>query len=293
MDGTTRASEHCYIMSIDESYPLRLEEGNDFYMLCHKLGHDLFRHGMLNKRWLIIPFFVNQSHWNFYAFLNLTSIGQDQTTKFTAYFKYDSDGGMIQDHADDFEELDKYGVTSFLVYLVYMFGFPTLGKDINIRNVIRDPTKMPKIYLFDEDNFQQDDGYSCGVFCIMSLVYFSCCTAHLFSGVENLTFHDQRYHLPLNHWLSLFYVLPTQDRPKNIQANTRNKVRDQFTVLFNRLDLIKNQSLVQKRKGKIPTLTAFPKGIQSKFWNLVWGIGIKKKNLWLNSNVQKMHATNP
>jgi len=288
MDGTTRAAEHCYSMFPDELFQFTIpydsiQHNFDCYW---RYGHNLYCHGMLDKRWLILPLNVGLSHGVFYAFLNLTSIGEDQNIKFTAYFKFDSDCNYLQDRDNDIQELDENGVISFLDYLVYKFGSPSLGSDVNIRNIILDPSQLLRIYLDNDDNFQQGDGCSCGIYLIMSLVNFCCSTAYLIIGPENLVLRDERYFLPLHHWLDLF--VSDYKEKRTITFELRETVRDQFTILFSRLDVIKKETFLRHARPTIPKLrNALPKMVTTKMCELVYEI-MPNENECMNKFITTM-----
>jgi len=248
MDGTSRAAHQVYIVPPEEHTQSYLEYKNEmelFQFYC-KLAKNMHRQGLLRKRWLVIPVFVNGSHWAFYAFLHLTSLCEEQSKTFSAYFKYDSGSKMVTQDMD-FAQLDKYGVTSFLVYIVHRYGTPKPA-NIDIRSLLLDPNRLPKIHLYAEDNIQQDDNNDCGVFCIMSMVHFCCSTSHLVKGSADLATYRRKYYLPRGHWLSMFKLTLSN----TIDKSFRNKVRDQLTTFFERLDFMRDQVMVQDPNAKFP-----------------------------------------
>jgi hypothetical protein len=186
MDGTTRAAKHSYIVSPQEytNFVLPYENNMQLFECYRKLAKKLHCRGLLYKHWLVIPMFVRMSHLVFYAFLNLTSLCEEQSKTFTAYFMYDSSTKRTT-RKEDLAYLDRYGVTSFLVYVVHHYGTPKPG-GTDVRTCLFDPTYLPKIHLHPEDNHQQDDNNDCGIFCIMSMVHFCCSTSHLISQPTDL-----------------------------------------------------------------------------------------------------------
>jgi hypothetical protein len=67
-------------------------------------------------------------------------------------------------------------------------------------------------------------------------------------GSADLATYRRKYYLPRGHWLSMFKLTLSN----TIDKSFRNKVRDQLTTFFERLDFMRDQVMVQDPNAKFP-----------------------------------------
>ena len=273
MDGSTRASEHCFIAAARDITFLMYDNANETgaFDITRDVVHGLAKLGAFQKRWLVLPINVGFNHWILLSILHPLSLRKPQETEFSAYFLYDSAGATTRE--TDLTTMKKRGIMNLLIYANAKYGSSDGADvgDLNIGKLLCNESLFPKIGLHPKDQFEQTDNYSCAIHAILCMIEVSLVHSHKYSTRVDFESESETGNLRLKQG-DMFMCYRNRKVPRStvsLPPSFIKTTRMQITELWNRIARMKGSGVELQTLRQYVNLPGYSK---HSFRTLVWQI---------------------
>jgi hypothetical protein len=252
MDGSSVASQHCYIATTADFASLKHSINDTSYMSTRSVVARMAKREQLGKPWIVFPINKGNYHWCLVALLNPCNLNAPQEEKLSGYIYYDPTGLKARQH--ELDVLMQTGVLHFLVSCNFDYGNPRFSPTQNIMDIINDPAKFVRFSMSESDEMNQPDSYNCGMCIILCMIYIALVMSreyqekdHFVAGQENALLLQER------HFLCL-YRKKQQQQQQNFTPELLRRAKKQLVCLVNRLKNFRDQQVPQEnlREASLP-----------------------------------------